>query len=92
MGTQQPVHTIREGRVHLAIWPNETQNPKAPKYNITLERRYQPEGGDWKSASNFSSFDLEALAKVIEEAQTFVEGDEASEKTQVAAKPMRARS
>ena len=66
----RPVHSIREGRVQLAIWENTREG--GPPYDVTLSRSYK-DGETWKTVHNFSAYDLEALLKALTEAKRFVE-------------------
>ena len=66
----KPVHSIKEGRVNVAIWKNE-RGGGAP-YDVTLTRNYK-QGSEWKTTGSFSSFDLEAMGKALTEAKSFVE-------------------
>jgi hypothetical protein len=68
---QRPVRTIRMGRVRAAIWANHTES--GVLYNTTFERIYKPDGEEqWKSSDSFGPNDLLLLAKVANEAHTWV--------------------
>ena len=41
----RPDHTVRLGRVQVAVWKNETAN--GDRYNMTVSQGYK-DGDDWK--------------------------------------------
>jgi len=65
----RPVHEIRLGRVRAAIWENETQN--GTRHNVTLSRLYK-DGDDWKDSASFGRDDLPLVAKVIDQAHSWI--------------------
>ena len=69
MATNKPVHEIRLGKVVASIWKNETQN--GTRHNVTFQRLYK-DGDTWKSTSSFNRDDLLLLAKVADQAHTWV--------------------
>ena len=66
----QPVHRIRISRIHGAIWQNSGDND--PWYNVKLSRSYKDANDDWKSTDSFSVDDLLVLAKVANEAHSWI--------------------
>ena len=66
----QPVHRIRISRIQAAIWQNNGDN--GPWYNVTLSRSYKDANDEWKSMDSFSVDDLLVLAKVANEAHTWI--------------------
>lgn len=66
----KPVHEIRLGRIKAAVWENETQN--GTRHNVTLQRIYREEGGDWKTSESFGRDDLPLVAKVADLAHTWI--------------------
>ncbi len=66
----QPVHRIRISRIQAAIWQNSGEN--GPWYNVTLSRSYKDTNDEWKSTDSFSVDDLLVLAKVANEAHTWI--------------------
>ena len=56
----RPIHSIRAGRVELAIWEN-TREP-GPPFDVTLSRSYK-DGETWKTVHNFSAYDVDNLLK-----------------------------
>ena len=65
----RPVHEIRMGRVRAAIWENETQN--GPRHNVTFSRLYK-DGEQWKDSTSFGRDDLPLVAKVSDQAHTWI--------------------
>ena len=68
----RPIHTIREGRVHLAIWKNQREG--GPPYDLTLARHYKKDE-TWKTTYQFSAYDLDSLEMVLAEAKQFVDAE-----------------
>ena len=66
----QPVHRIRISGVHAAIWQNRGEN--GTWYNVTLSRSYKDTNDEWKSADSFSADDLLLVAKVADEAHSWI--------------------
>jgi hypothetical protein len=66
---QQPVHEVRLGSIKAAIWENHTDNGN--RYNVTVARIYK-DGEQWKSTESFGRDDLLLLAKVIDQAHTWI--------------------
>ena len=66
---RKPIHEIRMGRIKAAIWQNETDN--GIRYNVTVGRLYK-DGSDWKQTESFGRDDLPVLAKVADQAHTFI--------------------
>lgn len=69
MATTKPVHKIRMGRIQAAIWANAHSGRTF--YSVTAERRYRS-GESWKTSTSFGQQDLLALAKVIDEAHSWI--------------------
>jgi hypothetical protein len=71
--TNHPVHTVRYGTVRAAIWRNVVDNGNAtrPLYCVTFSRSYK-DGDEWKESSSFGSDDLLVLAKIANDAHTFI--------------------
>jgi hypothetical protein len=69
----RPIHTIRYGAVRAAIWRNVVDNGNASRriYNVTFSRSYK-DGNDWKDSSSFGPDDLLVLAKIADDAHTFI--------------------
>jgi hypothetical protein len=68
---QRPVHEIRLGRVRAAIWENQTEN--GPRHNVTISRLYKDEeANQWKDSASFGRDDLPLVAKVADQAHTWI--------------------
>ena len=65
----RPVHEIRFGRIRAAIWQNETEN--GLRHNVTITRLYK-DGDDWKDSSSFGRDDLPRVAKVCDQAHSWI--------------------
>ncbi|MSR59791.1 MAG: hypothetical protein EXS05_19490 [Planctomycetaceae bacterium] len=66
---KRPVQEIRLGRIRAAIWENETEN--GLRHNVTLTRLYK-DGDQWKDSTSFGRDDLPLLAKVCDQAHTWI--------------------
>jgi hypothetical protein len=69
MSKQKPVHEIRLASVKAAIWENET--PSGPRHNVTICRLYK-DGEQWKQTESFGRDDLPLVAKVVDQAHTWI--------------------
>jgi hypothetical protein len=65
----QPVHEVRIGSIKAAIWENKTEN--GTRFNVTVSRIYK-DGDQWKSTDSFGRDDLLVLAKVVDQAHTWI--------------------
>jgi hypothetical protein len=67
----RPVRSIRIGRIRAAIWANQTDSGVV--YNTTFERLFKRDGSDtWESNDSFGVNDLLLLAKVADQAHTWI--------------------
>ena len=66
----QPVHRIRIFPIECAIWKNQSEN--GTWYNVTLSRSYKDANDEWKSSDSFSGDDLLLVAKVADQAHTWI--------------------
>ncbi len=66
----QPVEEIRIGAVKAALWRNDGEN--GPRFNVTFQRLYRTEDGQWHSTASFGRDDLLVLMKVADAAHTRV--------------------
>ena len=64
----QPVKTLRMARLQVAIWENQGQ--KGPFHTVTVSRSYYDE--EWKHTDNFTSGDLLTLAKLLDQAHSWI--------------------
>ena len=68
---QRPAGEIRYGRLRATIWKQESD--KGPWYSVVLTRSYQdPQQGDWRSSSSFGRDDLLLLAKLCDQAHSWI--------------------
>jgi hypothetical protein len=86
----RPVEEIRLGAIKAAIWRNETES--GVRHNVTFTRLYR-QGEDWRSTESFGRDDLLLLAKVADQAHSWIlgQGHEApltSEATRAAPDPL----
>lgn len=65
----RPVHEIRLGRIHAALWESSTE--KGKRHNVTLTRLYN-DGEQWKDSSSFGREDLPLVIKVLDLAHTWI--------------------
>ena len=68
-----PIHAIRYGAVRAAIWKNVSGNDNVPRdrYSVTFSRGYN-DGNQWRDTASFGVEDLLLLAKVADEAHTWI--------------------
>jgi hypothetical protein len=69
MSKPQPVQEVRLGSVKAAIWENRSEN--GTRFNVTVARIYK-DGDQWKTTDSFGRDDLLLLAKVIDQAHTWI--------------------
>ncbi len=65
----KPVNEIRLGTIKASTWRNETET--GPRYNTHFTRIYR-DGEQWKSTDSFGRDDLLVLAKVANEAHSWI--------------------
>lgn len=65
----KPVTEIRYGAVKAAIWRYEGES--GPRFSATFSRIYR-DGDQWKTAESFGRDELLLLAKVADEAHTWI--------------------
>lgn len=70
MAKNKPAHEIRLGRVKATIWANQSDQG-GTWYNVTPARIYK-DGEEWKESDSFGRDDLLVLAKVLNEAHTWI--------------------
>jgi hypothetical protein len=66
---KRPVEEIRIGRIRAAIWENQTE--QGVRHNVTVSRLYK-DGNDWKDTTSFGREDLLLVAKVVDQAHTWI--------------------
>ena len=68
----RPVHTIRHRSLKVSIWRNDTA--KGPVYNVTIVRGFRRDGEEWKDSHSFGYDDLPIIAKLLDDAHSFITG------------------
>ena len=66
----KPVHEVRLGRIKAAVWENESQN--GTRHNVTLQRLYVDDAGQWQTSQSFGRDDLPLVAKVVDLAHSWI--------------------
>lgn len=66
---ERPVHEVRLGRIKAAVWSNETTN--GMRHSVTFVRLYK-DGEEWKTSTSFGRDDLPLLAKVADQAHSWI--------------------
>jgi len=64
-----PAHVIRYGLIKACVWKNATRD--GPRYSVTVIRLYK-NGDQWKESQRFGRDDLMLVAKVTDEAHTWI--------------------
>ena len=67
---KKPVHEVRLGRVRAAVWENDTKN--GAMHNVTLTRLNKDDDDNWADSTSFGRDDLPLLAKVADQAHTWI--------------------
>lgn len=67
---QRPAFECRYGRLRATIWKQESD--KGPWYTVVLTRSYQDQQGEWHSAQSFGRDDLLVVAKLCDQAHTWI--------------------
>lgn len=70
MSKQQPIHEIRMGRIKATIWENQSQN--GVWYSVQISRLYKNEDGKWKQVDSFGRHDLPLVAKLADQAHSWI--------------------
>jgi hypothetical protein len=65
-----PAKTLRLGRVKAVIWENEAD--QRTLYNVTFARTYMDEDKKFHDADSFGRDDLLLLAKLADQAHTYI--------------------
>lgn len=63
--SKKPVSKVTMYPVNAAIWRNQNDKGEA-WYNVTFERSFKNEAGEWQSSGTFNAGDLLLLAKVAD--------------------------
>jgi hypothetical protein len=67
--SKKPVSKVVMYPVNAAIWRNENDKGEA-WYNVTFERSFKNDAGEWQSSGTFNASDLLLLAKVADRAHS----------------------
>lgn len=65
-----PVQTFRLGRIKAAVWENEADQRKF--YNVTFARTYTGDDQQPHDTDSFGRDDLPLVAKLADQAHTFI--------------------
>lgn len=76
---QKPVQNFRLGSVKAAVWANKTDDGKT-FYNVTFIRGYKDEKGEWHDTDSFGRDDLPLIAKLADQAHTWIYAEQAKER------------
>ena len=68
-GNHKPIQTIRLGAIKAAIWENTFGDNT--RYSVSLCRLYK-DGDQWKTTESYGRDDLLLLAKVADQAHTWI--------------------
>jgi len=64
-----PAHTIRYGLIKACIWRNQTK--AGERHSVSIVRLYK-NGDVWKESTRFGRDDLPLIAKVSDQAHTWI--------------------
>ncbi len=67
----KPVHEVRIGAIKAAIWANEGPKPNGTWHSVTFCRLFKV-GDEWNQATNFTRADLLVVAKVADQAHSWI--------------------
>ncbi len=67
--TRKPAHKLRDGLLTVTIWKNA--GDKGPRYSATPSRSYK-QGDTWKETDSYASDELLALAKLLDQAHSWM--------------------
>ncbi len=73
----KPAHKIRSGALTVTIWKNDGE--KGPFYTVTPSRSYK-QGEEWKEINSYHQHDLLTLAKMVDQADTWITNELAAAK------------
>lgn len=75
----KPIHKIKIGCVQAAVWSN--QGPNGPWFSTTFSRIYR-DGEEWKQSGNFNRDDLLVVAKLADQAHSWIVENQKKEPTE----------
>lgn len=67
--TNRPAHECRIGNIKAAVWRNE--NEGSVRFNVTFTRAYR-DAEHWKTTDSFGRDDLLVVAKLADQAHTWI--------------------
>lgn len=68
--TNKPAHTIRYRNLKATIWLNTGQN--GAFHSVTFTRSYQDKDDQWHDVTTFNTGDLPTLAKLVNDAHSWI--------------------
>ena len=77
---QRPAFEARYGRLKVTVWRQESD--KGPWFSTVPTRSYKDNQGNWKTSSSFGRDDLLLMAKLLEQAHTWIWREQAKQITQ----------
>ena len=77
MANERPIHEIRMGKCKAAIWANPSE--QGTFYNVTFARIFKREDR-WESTDSFGRDDLPLVAKLADQAHTWIYQRQADER------------
>jgi hypothetical protein len=75
---EKPRHKLRNGALTVTIWRHEG-GEHGPWYSATPSRSYK-QGEEWKESDSFGPDDLLRLAKLIDQADTWITEQQQAER------------
>lgn len=82
-----PVRTLRLGRLKAAVWENSTE--QRTFFNVTFARTYLDSDKKFRDADSFARDDLLLLAKLADQAHSFICEQQAAQKNDEYQEPPR---
>ncbi|MBL9185854.1 MAG: hypothetical protein JNK23_00105 [Opitutaceae bacterium] len=70
VGGKPPVETFRLGRIKAVVWENDVDQQKY--YNVSFARTYMDEAKEFHDSDSFGRDDLPLMAKLADQAHTFI--------------------
>jgi hypothetical protein len=80
----KPAHTIRYRNLKATIWKNV--GDKGEFYSVTLSRSYQDKEEQWHDANSFNTADLPTVAKLCNDAHSWITWQERRTREEVEGK------
>lgn len=73
MDQNQPLTTLRDGRLKAVIWENQNEAGE-PYHNITLAKTYEDKDGRLQDTNSFSASELLKVGELAREAHGVIRG------------------